>query len=437
VTDTAGRPPEPALGRRSAAHNLVAQGGALLVVSLMSLLVARLSGAAVLGEYTLLRVLPWLTGVVISCGVPVASAYFLAGERRTDSRLRPTLALLVVAGAGIGALVWLAAIPVLHRLLFPSTPTWLLVLAGILVATQLVTVWGKACCQGAADMFGANLLIVGEELLVVPAYCLALAIGLRGVEAVVLGMLGGGLLATGTALIRLAHTGFTQGWGRPSWPIATEVVRYGARGQLGNLLWLINLRLDFLILGALAGPAVLGVYAVASKFAELMRLPATALNYVLYPRFARAPADVAGRDATRLLPRAAAVTMAMTPVLAIGSVIALPLLYGRAFHAAVLPACVLLVGLAVEGAAAVSSAYLCGTGRPGANSWGMGVGVIVTIALDVVLIPSHGAAGAAVASTAAYLATTGLLTTLTRVFAARAQDSTPTVESNPPRREVP
>ncbi|HEX3647819.1 MAG TPA: polysaccharide biosynthesis C-terminal domain-containing protein, partial [Pseudonocardiaceae bacterium] len=236
-------------------------------------------------------------------------------------------------------------------------------------------------------------------------------------------------LATGTALIRLAHNGFTQGWRRPSWPIAAEVVRYGARGQLGNLLWLVNLRLDFLILGALAGPAVLGVYAVASKFAELMRLPAIALNYVLYPRFARAPADVAGRDANRLLPRAAAVTLAMTPVLAIASVIALPVLYGRAFHGAVLPACILLGGLAFEGAAAVSSAYLCGTGRPGANSWGMGVGVIVTITLDVLLIPRYGAVGAAVASTAAYLATTGLLSTLTRVLAARAPNPPSTVES--------
>ena len=407
------------LGRRSAANNLVAQGGALLVVSLMSLLVARHSGAAVLGEYTLLRVLPWLTGVVFSCGVPVASAYFLAGDRKDDPRLRPTLTLLVAAGAALGLLVWLAATPLLRHLLFSAVPMWILVLSGLLVVTQLVTVWGKACCQGAADMFGSNMVIVGEELLVLPCYLLAVLIGLPGIEGVVFGMLGGGLLASATTLIRLAHNGFTRGWHKPSAELAAEVTRYGARGQLGNLLWLVNLRLDFLILGALAGPAVLGVYAVASKFAELMRLPATALNYVLYPRFARAPAQTASRDANRLLPRAAAVTVAMTPVLAVASVLALPLLYGKAFQGAVVPACILLGGLAVEGAAAVSSAYLCGTGRPGANSWGMGVGVIVTVTLDILLIPRHGAVGAAIASTAAYLVTTGLLTTLTRVLTAR------------------
>ncbi|HJP79278.1 MAG TPA: oligosaccharide flippase family protein [Pseudonocardiaceae bacterium] len=415
-----------ALGRRSAAHNLVAQGGALAVVSLMSLLIGRHAGPAVLGEYTLLRVLPWLTGVVFSCGVPVASAYFLAGERKSDPRLRPTLAVLVAAGAALALAVWLALTPLLRHLLFAAVPMWLLVLSGLLVVTQLVTVWGKACCQGEADMFGSNMLIVGEELLVLPCYLFAVLIGVNGIEGVVFGMLGGGLLASTTALIRLTHNGFTQGWRRPSAQLASEVTRYGARGQLGNLLWLVNLRLDFVILGALAGPAVLGVYAVASKFAELMRLPATALNYVLYPRFARASAETAGQEANRLLPRAAAVTIAMTPILAIASVYLLPLLYGKAFQGAVLPSCILLGGLAVEGAAAVASAYLCGTGRPGANSWGMGVGVVVTITLDILLIPGHQAVGAAVASTAAYLVTTGLLTTLTRIMTARtARPATP------------
>jgi O-antigen/teichoic acid export membrane protein len=418
-----------ALGRRSAVHNLLAQGGALAVVSLMSLLIGRHAGPAALGEYTLLRVLPWLTGVVFSCGVPVASAYFLAGERKSDPRLRSTLTVLVAAGAGLGLLVWLALLPLLRHLLFAAVPMWLLVLSGLLVVTQLVTVWGKACCQGAADMFGSNMLIVAEELLVLPCYLLAVLIGVNGIEGVVFGMLGGGMLASGTSLIRLAHNGFTQNWRRPSLAIAAEVTRYGARGQLGNLLWLVNLRLDFVILGALAGPAVLGVYAVASKFAELMRLPATALNYVLYPRFARSPVEVAGREANRLLPRAAAVTVAMTPILAIASVYLLPLLYGKAFQGAVLPACILLGGLAVEGAAAVASAYLCGTGRPGANSWGMAVGVAVTITLDVLLIPGHQAVGAAVASTAAYLATTGLLTVLTRIHTARTTSQATPVES--------
>lgn len=406
----------PALGRRSMAGNLVAQGIAVCVVFVASLLVARLSGAAVLGQYALLRVMPWLMGVVVSCGLPLASAYFLAGERRDDPRLRPTLALLAAAGSAVGVLLWLAVVPLLDGF-FTTVPRWQLALLAVTVVTQLLTVWGKACCQGQADMRGANLVIVAEELLFLPAYGLALIAGLRGTDAVVAGLLGGGTVATATSLGRLVRTGFGRRWGRPSAPLAAEVLRYGARGQLGNLLLLVNLRLDFVIVGALSGPAVLGVYAVASKFAELMRLPAVAMHYVLYPRFARDGPRRAAEEVRRIMPRATALTATLVAPLVGAAVIALPLLYGQGFRDAVVPACILLVGLSVEGAAAVATAYLFGVGRPGVNSWGMGAGVAVTVVLDVLLIPRYGALGAAVASSAAYLVTTVMLVALARVVA--------------------
>ncbi|SNX65350.1 O-antigen/teichoic acid export membrane protein [Streptomyces sp. TLI_55] len=410
------------LGRRSMLGNLAAQATAVGVVFLASLLVARLSGAEVLGEYALLRMLPWLTGVVVSCGLPVASAYFLAGERRDDPALRPTLTLLAVAGAVLGALLWVLSVPALD-VLFPTVPGTQLVLVAVTVITQLLTVWGKACCQGRADMRGAGLVIVAEELLFLPAYGLSLAAGLHGSDAVIGGLLGGGAAAAAVSLGRLAHTGFARGWGRPSASLGGEVLRYGARGQLGNLLMLVNLRLDFLLVSVLSGPAVLGVYAVASKFAEVMRLPAVAMQYVLYPRLARGSPRLAGEELHRLLPRALALTAALAPPMAAASAFVLPLLYGRDFTDAVVPACILLGGLAVEGATAVSTAYLFGVGRPGTNSWGMACGVAVTVVLDLLLIPPFEAVGAAVASGSAYLVTAVVLVALARVVAARGTRS--------------
>ncbi|MDN3025496.1 polysaccharide biosynthesis C-terminal domain-containing protein [Streptomyces sp. S.PB5] len=402
----------PELGPRTMAGNLAAQGCAVFLVFLSGLLVARLSGPEVLGGYALLRVLPWLTGVVVSCGLPLASAYYLAGELRDDPRLRPTLALLAAVGSTAGALVWLAMVPLLDGF-FPDVPRWQLTLVAVTVLTQLLTVWGKACCQGRADMPGADLVIVAEEFLFLPAYGLALLTGLRDTDAVVAGLLGGGVAATATSLGRLVRTGFGHRWGRPSAPLAAEVLRYGARGQLGNLLLLVNLRLDFLAVGALSGPAVLGVYAVASKFAELVRLPAVAVHYVLYPRFARDGPLLAGQEMRRMLPRALAVTAAPVPLLLGAAALVLPLLYGPAFSAAVLPACILLGGLAFEGATAVCTAYLYGVGRPGLTSCAMGAGVAVTVVLDVLLIPRFGAVGAAVASSASYLVTAVVAVTLT------------------------
>ena len=114
-----------------------------------------------------------------------------------------------------------------------------------------------------------------------------LTVGYKGITSVIIALIASGSLAMLTGLVRLRQRGFFTGWGRPSTALAKKIAAFGGRGQLGNMLWLMNLRFDFILLGALAGPAVLGIYAVASKFAELMRLLPTALNYVLYPRFAR------------------------------------------------------------------------------------------------------------------------------------------------------
>ena len=179
------------------------------------------------------------------------------------------------------------------------------------------------------------------------------------------------------------------------------------------MLWLMNLRFDFILLGALAGPAVLGIYAVASKFAELMRLVPTALNYVLYPRFARlgAQGDRRGPAATAPVGRADPGHDALPG----GSHLhrtADPVRQG--VPVAVMPAEIIIIGLSVEGAAAVASAFLLGLGRPGLNSVGMGVGATITVTLDVILIPRYGALGGAITSAVTYLITTLVLVILAR-----------------------
>jgi lipopolysaccharide/colanic/teichoic acid biosynthesis glycosyltransferase/O-antigen/teichoic acid export membrane protein len=395
--------------------NLGAQGAALACVSVASLLVARIGGPTVLGYYALLRVLPWLFGVIISCGLPTAAAYFIAAKDGKDRRTRPTICLMAVIAAGISALAWVACAVLFQHVFFREMPLRLILAMTISVVTWLLNVTAKACCQGSGDIAGANLLIVAEEFWFVPTYVtVRLVTGHGGAGLVVASLIVSGVLYTGTAVVRLSGRGFFQGWGLPSPRLARRIAAFGARGQLGNMLWLANLRFDFVLLDALAGPATLGVYAVASKFAELMRLVPTAINYVLYPRFARIGRIKATAEARRLLPLSTALTLVMTPFLAAVTVVALPMLYGRPYRGAVMPAEIIIIGLSVEGAAAVASAYLVGIGRPGLNSVGMGVGTVITVTLDVILIPRLGAMGGAITSAVTYLTTTMVLVILAR-----------------------
>jgi O-antigen/teichoic acid export membrane protein len=172
---------------------------------------------------------------------------------------------------------------------------------------------------------------------------------------------------------------------------------------------LLNARLDFAIVGALVGPAALGVYAVASRYAELLRLPGLAVNYVLYPTYARQGGAGAARDARRILPRVAIIPAIVALPLGVAAIFVIPFAYGEAFRPAIVPTWILLFGLAGVGVTGVTTAFLYGDGRPGLNSLGLGTGLVVTVVLDILLIPRFGILGAAVASCAAYLTTTFVL----------------------------
>jgi O-antigen/teichoic acid export membrane protein len=127
-----------------------------------------------------------------------------------------------------------------------------------------------------------------------------------------------------------------------------------------------------------------------------------ALTYVLYPDYARdTPAQAAAR-ARRLLPRAGVAGATAAVVLALTAGVVIPALYGNSFTGAVTPARILAAGLALEAVAAVITAFLYGAGRPGLNSWAMGAGLAVSVALDLLLIPHLEAVGAAIASAVAY-----------------------------------
>ena len=389
-------------------RNLAARTSALSAAALSALLVARLGGPAAVGVFALLRVLPPTVSVIFSGGMPGAVPYFMAGPARSNPYLRLTLLSIAAVTGTVGAGLWIISAPWLERFLFASVPTILVAWAGLRVFTYMFLTTARACSLGSDDLKGSNRVFVLEEFMFLPLYALLQVVGIHGSAAVIIALL---LSDVGTGLYgwaRLARRGFFSGVGRPSLALARRVIGFGIRGEVGNLLLLLNLRLDVILVGALVGPATLGTYAIASRFAELLRLPPVAMTYVLQPQLAAADPASAARRARALFPKAFALTASL--VLPLGLVAFLiPVVFGEPFRASILPAQILLVGLATEGIGGVCIAFLYGIGRPGLNSMAMALGLAVTVGLDVLLIPRFGAVGAAVASAVTYLVTTGLL----------------------------
>ena len=94
------------LGGSQLPANLLARLAALVSLAVATVVVARAGGPAAVGTYALLRVLPGLVGVLVSCGLPGAMGYFLSGPRRDHARLRPTIVAIMLAGGLSASALW-------------------------------------------------------------------------------------------------------------------------------------------------------------------------------------------------------------------------------------------------------------------------------------------------------------------------------------------
>lgn len=391
---------------RAILDNVGARIVAMVSLAVVTILVARDGGPVDVGTLALLRVLPGLAGVVAACGLPSAMGYFLAGPERGHPQLWPTILAVMGAGGLTGTAGWLVLSSFIQHFFLPAASVAVVAVAGVTVATQLPVAVGKACLQGMEDLRGCNAVMAAEEAAFLPAYLVGRLLGLHGPWLLVLALLVADVVVAVGAWLRIARRLHERGIrlrGRPERALGRRVVGFGLRSQVGGIVGLLNLRFDFLVLGAMAGTGAVGIYAVASKYAEFLRLPALAMTWVTYPRVARLGAEGFAARGRRLVPPLVLLGAAGALVLALLALPLFPAVYGVAFRSATWPAIIILGGLVAEPAAGVASAFLLGVGRPGLNSTLLGAGLLVTLVMDVILIPAHGAVGAAGASAAAYL----------------------------------
>lgn len=212
--------------------------------------------------------------------------------------------------------------------------------------------------------------------------------------------IGGQLLATAILIWYVARR--SAGFGRPSLSLGRETLGFGLKSHIGRVMLLGNYRLDQWILGAIAGARELGLYSVAVAFAEALFLLPTALAAVQRPDLVRASQAEAVRRTALIFRGALAVTLlAAVALIVVAPLLVVPL-FGEEFRGSVDDLRVLTLG--AFGIVALKQIGNALTARrlPTQASLGIGVAFAATIVLDVLLIPSLGGLGAALASSLSY-----------------------------------
>jgi len=213
----------------------------------------------------------------------------------------------------------------------------------------------------------------------------------------------------GNALTALFALGATRDlWLPPDMPplddqetrgIARLAVVMGAV-QVVNL---VSYRTELFILGHYRGASGVGVYSIAMQAVESIWLVAGALATSI-----TAPALACDdRDAARLVGRTAVkgllLTVAVAVPLAAAAPFAIPLVFGDDYKKAATSLALLLPGVVLYAPVSILVVYLSvRRGKPGLSLAVSVVGMVLTAAAAIVLVPRLGGSGAAVASSVGY-----------------------------------
>jgi len=171
--------------------------------------------------------------------------------------------------------------------------------------------------------------------------------------------------------------------------------------QVVNLL---SYRIELFLLDGYRGIRAVGVYSIAVQAAETIWVIAAAIATSVTAPAVHEDEAAAARLIARSALRGLVLSAGLAVVVGVGAPWVIPALLGHAFSGAARPLAFLLPGVVAYAPVTVLVVYL--SVRRGQPRWSLAVsaiGLVVTTAAAVVLIPSHGATGAAAASTIGYV----------------------------------
>jgi len=179
-------------------------------------------------------------------------------------------------------------------------------------------------------------------------------------------------------------------------------LKYGLRGQIGNLATFFTYRLDVFVINYFLPLAQLGYYALGVTISEALWQFPSAAAYALFPRTARTESLASTRFSCLVMRQVLLVTCICGLLLAVTCPLVVPLVFGARFVPSVSVVLLLVPGTMALSLAKVGCSDLAGRGKNGYSSIFALVCLGLTVALDLLLIPRWGIHGAAAASSLAY-----------------------------------
>ena len=364
------------------------------------IVIARVLGPEGVGVYALIMLVPGLLYQLGNLGLGGASIYF-TGTRRfalsdvTSNSLVFGFAVMVLLGGLFAAAYRLFLYP-----FFKDVEPLFIYLILLSLPFSLVSVYFKQVLLARFKVREFNLLTLLQPLLMLVGVALLLILFQAGMLSLVVLCIVVPVITFGASVFlvrRLTRIRFSL---KPA--ILKESLGYGVKMYLANIFTFLSYRLDILLVGYFLGATQVGFYALAVAMAEMAWFIPDAVKTILFPQVSSSDRASSGWLAATVARHTLMLSVLACVGLAAVGRWAIELLYGAEFLPSFVPLLILLPGIVANSVASLAAAYLSGVGKPIFATHASLASVAVNVALNLVLIPMWGIAGAATATSVSY-----------------------------------
>lgn len=186
-----------------------------------------------------------------------------------------------------------------------------------------------------------------------------------------------------------------------------DMMKYGIKAQIGNAIQILNYRLDVFVIQYFLTISDVGIYSNAVVLAETMLKVSTSIATVVFPMTTNSKDKLGIKDFINK------VTRVTFTIILIGSIILgaiskplITLLFKKDFSSGSEALILLIPGIAIFSISNILANYLAGIGKIENNIVASTAGCIITVVLDLILIPKMGINGASIATSISYIVST-------------------------------
>lgn len=369
------------------------------------IIIARTFGPEGNGQYAVALLMPVLLLTLLNLGISPSNIYHLGAEKVSLLTVVKISLMFWILISVLGLVIGASVISFAGQIFFPGIDEGLLWLSLLVFPLILLERYLLSIFQGKQRFDVYNLVLIIQPVITLSLIVAFLLTGFKDIKYVVVAYIFGVLSTVVLSIFYIVSFLRKEESNQDSVQYFRAAMQYGFKSSLSNILAYINYKADIFLVNFLIGTSAAGAYVVAVQLVEKLWLLSHAVSAVLFPRLSQLHSDDESRKALTPVVCRWVFILTLAGCVLLGA-IAYPLihiLFGDQYSNAVVPLLLLLPGILASSGARIIANDIAARGRPELNTYTAWVVVIVNITGNIILIPVYGLAGAAIATSIAYI----------------------------------